>query len=421
MPEDFGVYLFLDEKSNVLYVGKAKNLKLRVASYFGAIESLPPKTASLVSRIYKISHILVESELEALLLEANLIKKYNPSYNVRWTDGKAYPFIKITVKDMFPAVLQVRKIDDPKAVYFGPYPNIGDVRKILKMIRRIFPYQSVKNHGKKPCLYHYLNLCPCLPAFNSEVLRRKYRQTIKMIIAFLEGKKEYILKLLFDKMKTAAKNENFEEAKLIKKQIDTINVVTASIRDPIEYAQNPNLLSDESALDINELKNALKNYGVKVYNLSRIECYDISNIQGKQATGSMVVAAKGVIDKSQYRLFKIRLKHTPDDVSMLMEVLRRRLKHREWVIPNLIIVDGGVNQVNAAKTVVKETDLKIPVIGLAKREEEIVIPKGHFKGATIIRLPRNSRALKLLQRLRDEAHRFALAHHRKLRRQAIFL
>lgn len=364
---------------------------------------------------------MVASELEALLLEANLIKKYAPIYNVRWTDGKAYPFIKITVNDRYPAVLQARKFDNSRAIYFGPFPNIGDVRKILKTMRRIFPYQSVKNHGKKTCLYHHLNLCPCLPVFDSEILRRKYAHTIKMIIAFLEGKKEDVLKLLSNKMKTAAKNENFEEALLIRKQIDTINIMTAPMRNPIEYTQNSNLLSDEADLDISALKEILQKYDVKISNLSKIECYDISNIQGKQAAGSMVVATKGNIDKSQYRLFKIKLKDTPDDVAMIKEVLQRRLKRKEWLLPNLIVVDGGINQVNSAQFVVNEAMLIIPVIGLAKREDEIVIPNKHLRGVVSIRLPRNNRALKLLQRLRDEAHRFALAYHRKLRRQAIFL
>lgn len=402
-------------------MGKAKNLKKRVASYLQK-NNLGPKTASLVEKINSIEHTVVNSELEALLLEANLIKKYSPAYNVAWKDGKAYPFIKITVADKYPAILQSRKIDDDTAKYFGPYPNIGDVRKILKMLRRIFPYQSVKNHPQKICLYYHLNLCPCPTVFNSRQLQKKYRWHIRMIISLLSGKKEYVLRVLTSRMKTYAKSEDFEEAELVKKQIATVNFITQPVRNPIEYIQNPNLISDEADLDLEALRAVLKKQGVLTDSLSRIECYDISNTGGKQATGSMVVATDGLIEKSQYRLFRVRLKDTPDDVVMLKEVLRRRLKHKEWPLPNLVLVDGGINQVNAAKMVIGETFLTIPVIGLAKKEEKLVFSRLHPKGvASAIRLARNNRALKLIQRLRDEAHRFALAYHRKLRRKNLLV
>ncbi len=444
-------------------MGKAKNLKKRVASYqrnespptsrsgyllptlrrernpseaenssrsssslrsrFSAKgdNGLGSKTASLVEKIDRVESTVVASELEALLLEANLIKKYSPPYNVAWKDGRAYPFIKITVDDKYPAVLQSRKIDDISSKYFGPYPNIGDVRKILKMLRRIFPYQGVKNHPEKICLYYHLGLCPCPPVFDNKEQQEKYRHDIRMIISLLSGKKAFVLRLLTNRMKTYAQSEDFEEAELVRKQITTINLITQPVRNPLEYMENPNLMDDEAALDVEALRSILEKQGILTDNLSRIECYDISNIQGKQATGSMVVATNGIADKSQYRLFKIKLKDTPDDVAMIKEVLRRRLKHNEWSLPNLIVVDGGINQVNAAKMVIGETVLTIPVIGLAKREEEIIIPRLHPKGvASTIRLARNNRPLKLLQRLRDEAHRFALAYHRKLRKKTLF-
>lgn len=399
-------------------MGKAKNLKKRVASYQRS-SSLGAKTARLVEKIYRIEHTVVASELEALLLEANLIKKYSPPYNVAWKDGRAYPFIKITINDKYPVLLQGRKIDDNRAKYFGPYPNIGDVSKILKMLRRIFPYQGVKNHPKKVCLYYHLGLCPCPPVFDSRELQKKYRRHIRMIISLLEGKKEYVLSLLTRSMKSCAKSENFEEAGLIRKQIITINLITQPLRNPIEYMQNPNLISDEAALDLEALQDVLKKQGIPTDSLSRIECYDISNIQGKQATGSMVVATNGIIDQSQYRLFRIKLKNTPDDVAMLREVIQRRLKHTEWPQPKLFVVDGGINQVQAVRIILDQnaqnltSPVPIPVIGLAKRLEEIIT-----KFETIL-LPRNNRALKLLQRLRDEAHRFALAYHRKLRKKSI--
>ena len=185
---------------------------------------------------------------------------------------------------------------------------------------------------------------------------------------------------------------------------------------PGEYIRNPNLLADEGALDSQALLAILGKEGITAKELSRIECYDISNIQGKEATGSMVVATDGLMDKSQYRRFRIRFKSTPDDVAMHKEVLTRRLKHPEWPLPNLIVIDGGVSQVNAATEVVEKLGLRIPVIGLAKRLEEIYIKQE--KSFSKVLLSRDNRAIKLLQRLRDEAHRFAITYHRKLRRKA---
>jgi excinuclease ABC subunit C len=324
--------------------------------------------------------------------------------------------------DIYPAVLQTRRIDDPKATFFGPFPNIGDVRRILKTVRRIFPYQSVRNHPKRICLYHHLGLCPCPQMLAKEELT-KYRRTIRYVIQFLEGKKESVMRALEKEMKEAAKGEHFEEAELAKQQIDTIRLITSGVQRPWSYIENPKLVLDEAKEDLESLRNVLAPYfrGLTPKSLQRIECYDISNIGGKEATGSMVVATDGQIDKSQYRRFRIRFKNTPDDTAMHKEMLTRRLKHPEWQFPDLIVIDGGVGQVHRATSVVEEKGLSIPVIGLAKRLEEIVFPG--TQGETlerkrqIVRLPRDHRALKLLQLLRDEAHRFALAYHRNLRRK----
>lgn len=341
---------------------------------------------------------------------------------MQWTDGKAYPFIKITTKDPNPAVLQTRRADDSKAVFFGPFPNIGDVRRILKSVRRIFPYQSVRNHPKRVCLYYHLGLCPCLPVFDSEKTRRIYRRNIRYLIDFLAGKKRSVVGKLTREMKQVANREDFEEASRIKKQLDTIAVITSPMYAPTDYIQNPNLLVDEGELDVLALMHILGERGIAVDRLSRIECYDISNIQGKEATGALVVAIDGLIDKSHYRRFRIRFKHTPDDTAMHSEVLTRRLRHADWPLPDLIVIDGGALQVNAATKVVNEYKLSIPVIGLAKRLEEIYIPQLHPRGVasvTKLTLSRDHRALKLLQRLRDEAHRFAIAYHRMLRRKTL--
>lgn len=360
--------------------------------------------------VWKIESVVVQSELEALLLEANLIKKHIPPFNVRWVDSKAYPFIKITIKDSFPAVLQARYIDDPKALYFGPYPNITEVRKILKLVRRIFPFVSVKKHPKRICLYYHLGLCPCPQVFDNNEVQKTYKRNIRYLARFLEGKKELLVKELEKQMQNAAKSELFEEASLLKKQIEAISLITRPIRRPSEYIINPNLVEDEVKEALLRLEDVLTKEGIQVSELSRIECYDISNIAGKQGTGSLVVFTNGRKDKSQYRRFKIHLRETPNDVGMMKEVLQRRTARKDWPLPNLIVVDGGAQQLGIAKHVLKEKGLNIPAIGLAKKLEEIYI--GPSK---IVRLQKDDTALQLLQRIRDEAHRFALHYHRLLR------
>lgn len=415
LPDLPGVYIFKDKKGNPLYVGKAKNLKIRVGSYFKNREALGEKTRRLVESVWDVDLIIVQSELEALLLEANLIKKHVPPFNVRWTDGKAYPFIKITVKDTYPKVLQTRHVDDPKALYFGPYPNIGDVRRILKPLRKIFPYVSARNHPKRICLYNHLGLCPCPQAFDSKETLNAYKKNIRYVIQFLDGRKKIILNNLLKEMRQASNKEDFEKASFLKRQIDTILLITRPVRTTGEYLRNPNLVADDAVLDILRLANLLKENDIKVSELLRIECYDISNISGRQGSGSMVVAKDGILDKSQYRHFRIRFKNTPNDLSMLSEVVSRRIKHNEWNIPNLIVIDGGITQVNAVIKVLRDAHLKIPVVGLAKRQEEI-----YFGRNKKLRLQRDDRALRLLQRLRDEAHRFALSYHKKLRKSYLF-
>lgn len=419
MPRCAGVYQFLDKKNNVLYVGKAINLRKRVSSYFQNKNALGEKTASLVEKIKKIRIIEVYSEIEALLLEANYIKKYSPYYNARFKDGKSYPFIKITINDLYPKVLIARKIDDPKALFFGPYINSSAMRLVLKTLRRIFPFESVKNHHKSTCLYYHLGLCPCASFFNTKEEKIKYKITIRRIIKFLEGKIQNVVRDLENERNNFSKNEKFEEAHKIQKTIDSIKIVTTSFTKPFEYEINPNLKVDILNKELTALKIILLEKGIKLKSLERIECFDISNLQGKNATGSMVVFINGEKDSSLYRKFKIRFTslEKPNDYEMMSEVIQRRIKHNEWEYPNLIIVDGGKGQVSSALKKIEQFGFKIPVIGLAKKEETIIIPTGDTLKQEYkeIKLPYNSPALKLIQRIRDEAHRFAINYHRKLR------
>ncbi len=411
MPQKPGVYRFLDENNEVLYVGKAVDLKKRVSSYF-TNKLLGGKTKLLVSKIATIKISIVESELDALLLEANEIKKYTPWFNTKLTDGKAYPLIRITIQDPYPKVLIARRAEDKKSEYFGPYPNSGAVKSVLKTIRHIFPYESFAHRTKKHCLYYHLGLCPCAEISDSEDVKKAYRKNIFYIIHFLEGKRKTVVEDLEKERDSYSNEEQFEKSKEIQKQIDAILYITSHYHLPVEYDANPNLRGDLRQKELDELQNILKKKGTLVNNLQRIECYDISNIQGFHAVGSMVVLINGEKEVSMYRRFKIRFlpKNKPNDFAMMEEVFRRRLKHKEWDFPNLIIVDGGKGQISSAKKALVAMNVSIPLVGLAKREETIITED--FKE---ISLPKDSPVLHLLMRIRDEAHRFAITYHRKLR------
>lgn len=406
IPRRPGVYIFRDVAGKVLYVGKAIDLYSRVSSYFSAshISSGNVKTGGLIEEINSCQTIEVESELEALILEANLIKKYLPKFNVRLTDDKDYLYIKVT-KEPFPRIITARKKDLYGVKrYFGPFPSGNVVRGTLKKLRRIFPWCSSPPKTKlRPCFYYHLGLClgPCA----GKIDRKEYCKIISHFTKFMQGKKDGLATALSTQMEKASQKMEYETAAQLKKMVEGIAYLTQSNKASL-YLQNPNFLEDQRQLSLVLLKKDL--------NLAklprRIEAYDISNIQGEYATGSMVVLTDGDIDKSQYRKFKIKIFGKPDDVAMHQEMIRRRLKHPEWPLPDLIIIDGGMGQVRAAKAEIRNLGLAIPVFGLAKRMEWLYPPEGEVK-----RLPKSSLSLRLLQKLRDEAHRFALTYHRYLR------
>lgn len=337
-----------------------------------------------------------------------------PKYNIKLVDGKQYPSLKITIKDQYPKILLVRKhVEEDGALYFGPYTSALSLRMVLKILRRIFPYQNVLNHPNRLCLYFHLGLCPC-PTVTKD---KTYKKNINHIIDFLNGKTKKIIKDLEKERNIFSKNENFEEAQNIQRKIDSINLITSDVYKPFEYELNPNLRSDVIQGQLNELKEILNKNTVNVLNLNRIECYDISNTSGLNATGSMVVFTNGEKDSASYRRFKIKkfYNNKPNDFAMMQEVLERRLQHKEWPTPSLIIVDGGKGQVSSVKDSLEKYNLNIPLIGLAKREETIIT-----SNLKEILLPENSKSLHLIMRLRDEAHRFAITYHKKLRARSIF-
>lgn len=413
LPESPGIYKFLDSAGNILYVGKAKNLRNRVTSYFAKSAKLLGKTAILVPLVKKIQVIQVDSELEALLLEIKLIQKYKPKYNINLKDGKAYPLIRITYKETYPAVVTARQMQDKKSIYFGPFPSGTAVRNVLRLLRRIFPYQSTTNHAKKVCLYHHLGLCPCVSALQTQDAKKAYKKTVRYIIDFLGGKSKKVLTKLQKERDLLAKKELYEQAAVLQKQITEILYITQPKHQAFEYETNPNLKTDLRMQEMQALQKVLGAHGIHISLPRRIECYDNSNIQGTNPTSSMVVLTNGEVDKSQYRKFKIKSVKGPNDFASMQEVLTRRFRHKEWPLPDLLIVDGGKGQVSAAKEVLPAN---IPLIGLAKREETIISADLHE-----IHLAKADPALQLVMRIRDEAHRFAITFHRKLRSKSSFL
>jgi len=382
-PQKPGVYLMKNKKGEIIYIGKASNLQKRVLSYFQKAHD--QRIEKLLQEVDDIAYQIQDTTIEALILESNLIKKYQPKYNIREKDDKSFLYILIT-NEKFPRVLLVRKKDikDNSGEVFGPFTQAQNLRQALKIIRKIFPYNlhpENKIPQDKPCFDYQIGLCPgtCI----QKITPKEYAKTIKNIKLFLSGKKKKILEKLKKEMETASKNLEFELAQKIKNQIFALT-----------HIQDIALIQEDK-FNLEE--------GVK-----RIEGYDISNISGKLAVGSMVVFLNDQPQKSEYKKFKIKTVNTINDVLMLKEVLERRFNHKEWTLPDLILIDGGKAQVNIAKKVLKKLKLNIPVVGIAKGPKR---KKNEFIG----KIP-NEFNKDLLIKVRDEAHRFALSYHRQIRK-----
>jgi len=545
LPDKPGVYLMKDVQGNIIYVGKASSLKQRVRSYFQSSKHHSPKELSLIERIHSLETIVVDSPVEALILECNLIKQHRPKYNIRLRDDKHYPYLKVTLEEDFPRVLVVRSMKPDKAKYFGPYTSTTAMNKTLKIIKDIFPLRSCRKEKvdskNRACLNAHIGKCsaPCAGRISPE----DYRNMVHQVVLFLEGRRLEIIKDLEKKMAQAAEELKFEEAARLRDQLQAVQQVVEkqkiendsfADRDVVGLATNKDLavaeiffvrggkvmgrehfflanvdhdstgellgaflqqyygnadylpreiivqcpIADEELLgqwltmkrsskvnihipqrgdkkrlldlvvknaDIllaqhqslrdkrkEEAGEALEQLRQEL-NLPqtphRIECYDISNIQGTNSVGSMVVFLGGESSPAQYRRFKIKTVEGPNDFASLQEVvgrrIRRGLEERSAIrearlqvkdakfadFPNLMIIDGGKGQLSAVKEVLDQFDLSLPVFGLAKEFEHLFRPED---GTPIILAP-NSPAYYLIQRVRDEAHRFAITYHRKLR------
>jgi excinuclease ABC subunit C len=548
LPHKPGVYLMHDVNDEVIYIGKTIDLRNRVRSYFNASAQEHPKTRALVGEIDDLEFIVTDSELEALILEANLIKKYRPRYNVRFKDDKRYPYIKITTSAPYPKVMITRRIEQDGSRYFGPYTSSSAVHETLDLLRKSFPYltcnRDITGEDERPCLYYEIKRClgPCIGA----VSKAGYRRMIDDLIRFLEGRGEKVIADLEERMQKAADDWDYEGAASLRDQLRAVQSivrqqkvvsVAGADQDVIAFAREeddacvqvffirggkllgreyfvlegareeddrevmgaflkqfyeeaayvpPEVLLpkqvDEALIierwlrqkrgdavtlrvprrgqkqelvqmaaenaaetlaalrlqwqaDAHKQEQALAELE-EVLELprtpARIECYDISTIQGAETTGSMVVFVQGVPRKSHYRRFNIHDVDGQDDYASMRDVLDRRFRRwqiaqseemlgtrdiKGWAkLPDLLLVDGGKGQLSVAVDVLASYDLldTVPVAALAKRHEEIFVP-GRSKP---ISLPPRSPGLFLVQRVRDEAHRFAVRHHRVRRRKA---
>lgn len=525
LPHNPGVYIMKDGKGKIIYVGKAISLKNRVTQYFRQNSSHSAKVRAMVARIEDFETILTGTEVEALILECNLIKKHRPKYNISLKDDKTYPYLKVTLQDTYPRVYITRRVQRDGGKYFGPYTNATALHETLKLLKRLFPIRSCKTmESKRPCLEYHIKRClaPCA----DKISREEYMVMIDDIVMFLEGRTERVEKSLEQRMLQAADKLEFEQAGRLRDQLlavqkisekqrivtgvgdqDAIGMARSGIGVCVQifYVRSGKMVgrdhflldgsddeTDEALLraflkqyynqatfipreillpmeileqelleewlekqknakvilavpkrgtkrDIVEMaignaKKALEDESARIKQTEaqtigavldlgkylglsrppyRMECFDISHIQGSETVASMVVFEGGVPKKSDYRRFKIRsAEGKPDDFKSMREVTERRYGKADAEMPDLIIIDGGKGQLSSACEIIRGAGhITVPVVGLAKRFEEV-----YREGESDpVILPRSSQALYLIQRIRDEAHRFAITYHRKLR------
>jgi len=403
LPSNPGVYIMKNAKGTVLYVGKAVSLKRRVQQHFDRPHG--PQIPEMTKQVTEIDYIEKPTALEALVLEANLIKHFWPKYNVMLKDNKSFMYLGITNEE-YPRPLLVRgtDLDDETAkkykVVFGPYTSSRSLKAALDLVRKAFPWSTCIPGQKRACFYHHLKLCPgvCVDVVDKKV----YQKTIRDLTRFFEGKKEDILKDYKKQMTKLAKEKRFEEA--------------AEIRNKVYFLEH---IQDVAVLrrDDEQIDRIKPGEGMAVNLFGRIEGYDISNISGTSQVASMVVFENGAPAKAEYRKFKIKSVEGPNDVASMRETLMRRFKHDEWRMPDLILIDGGLPQVHAAEEVMHHLNIQIPVVGIAKgaqrKRNDIICSQVSIELCELCR-----KYVDLLAQVRDEAHRFAITFHKSVRSRA---
>lgn len=405
LPDTPGVYFFLGKNKKVLYIGKATSLRDRVRSYFGPDLTVTrgPLIVDMVGKAVSIDWRETDSVLEALLLEASLIRAQKPPHNTDLKDDKSFNYVVIT-KEAYPRLLVVRgknlNAEFPaktRAYCFGPFPHGLQLREALKLVRKIFPYrehcvpceeQLKKGKACRPCFNSSIGLCPGVCSGKSS--KEEYRRTVRHIVLLFQGKKKQLIAALNKEMRAAAKEERFEEAKELHRQMYALQHIQ----------------------DISLIKEEYRSATLATDRSNRIEAYDIAHLRGSSAVGVMVVVEEGVAEKAQYRKFRIRSAKPGDDAGSLREVLSRRLGHDEWPLPRLIAVDGSTAQINAARSVLAEYGMAIPVVGVVKDEKHR--PRGISGDRELI--AGKERDILLAN---SEAHRFAIGYHRKTSRRGL--
>jgi len=403
LPKTTGVYVF-KEKGKTIYIGKAINIKDRVKNHF-----LQPtyKDNFFTKKTTGIDFINTNSEIEALVLEASLIKKHLPRFNQVWRDDKNYFYVAIAENNhKIPYVFITHQKNDARAKYIGPFIEGNALKKTLKYLRRAFPYYTQARHPKTACTWCHLGLCP---GPNPNLF--EYKKNLKKLVLILQGKRKAVLYTLRREMEAFSHSQDYENAQKVRDKMLALERILEHTH--VIENENANLKSQHWPVTEKLLQEIL---GVKTP-ISKIECYDISNIQGKNAVGSMVVFDDGAPNKSQYKKFRIRMKNEPNDIAMLREVLGRRLAHPEWGYPKIMLIDGGIAQLNVAiraKNQLPEAK-NIKIISIAKGKRELIIeglPKIPLKD-----IPQD--VYNLIVHLDDEAHRFAITYHKKLRKNTL--
>lgn len=393
LPLSGGVYIMKNSAGKTIYIGKASSLRRRVESYFRK-SALPPHKGLLMKEVRKIDFILCEPEAKALLLEQSLIQDRKPKYNIALKDGKSFPLVEIS-RETFPRIRIVRK-KNRLCRYFGPYPQAKELKQALELIRRIIPFRSCARMPKKECLYFHLNLCPgpCIKKISPD----EYAGSIREISLILEGRKKELMESIRAEMNRASEEKRFEKAAGLRDKLSAVSSLYGIKREIKE------LLLLKEVLSLKKTP-------------FRIEAVDVSNISGTNSTGSVVVFENGTPLKSGYRRYRL-LSRRKDDLSLISEIARRRAKSLlagKANYPDLVIVDGGIAHLKTFKAEFRKAGVNVPVLAIAKRNEEIWVSEGRKP----LRFKSGNPALCIIQKARDEAHRFAHKYHLSLRRKEL--
>lgn len=426
LPASPGVYFHKDASGQIIYVGKAAVLRNRVRQYFQTSRYRDPKTDALVAEIVDVDWIEVDSEVEALFLEAEMIRRYQPQYNILLRDDKSMSYVRIDLKSQAPSVTVTRRPLDDGAEYFGPFLSAGPLRRALKFLRKIFPYSTHTQLPDRGCLQYHLGLCP--GPETQQYDRDLYLKNLHKLIRYIRGERTLVVRELEKDMKQLSRDQQFEQAAVARNRLHALQ----SLQNRIIFSdvENMDLSKDHALYDLTQLLGLEKPP-------KRIEGYDISHMQGTDTVASMVVFTNGVSDKGSYRKFKMRIPGN-DDFAHMNEVIVRRFAEKNikaWGRPDFVIIDGGKGQLNAALDARDSLGFDVPMVGLAKKFEEIVVNKSRsgvriheeyvlkLKGyhtdesdeLVRLQLPDTSHLVKLFQRIRDESHRFAVSYHSTLK------